>query len=153
MNSDDNFAVYRRFGKLQARRLLHLQAELTDLEEKLDEMDVADKEDPALELLLHNREWAENSERGELFRKIFQKLNEYNTTLLQEHRLRSMPRPTPTNRKSVFDHIYQEKFLDEGEYNHIYHIEDMVAPGYYDSEDSWVKSSIQFLFQKSPKDL
>src|SRR5437667_9979425 len=106
MNSDDNFAIYRRFGRLQARQLLELQAELTELEEKLDEMDWRDEKDPELELRLHNREWNENSERVELMKKISEKKNEYNNMLLQEHQLRSTPRPTPTNRKSIFDHIY-----------------------------------------------
>ncbi|KAI9858421.1 MAG: hypothetical protein M1813_007525 [Trichoglossum hirsutum] len=150
MNSDDNFAIYRRFGKLQARQLLELEAELTELEEELDEMDRAHERDSDLEPNLHNRDRAESSERSKLMRRISERKHEYNNMLLQEHQLRSAPRPTRANRRSIFDHIYQEKFLDEEEYNHIFHVEDMVAPGYNDSEDDWVKSFVQAVFQKLP---
>ncbi|KAH0565077.1 hypothetical protein GP486_001534 [Trichoglossum hirsutum] len=150
VNSDDNFVIYRRFGRLQARQLLELEAELTELEEELDRIDSTQEKDSELEPNLHNRERAENSERSRLMRKISERKHEYNCMVLQEHQLRSIPRPTPTNRKSIFDHIYQEKFLDEGEYNHIFHVEDMIAPGYNDSEDDWVKSFVQSIFQKLP---
>lgn len=41
-NSDENFAVYRRFGYLQARVLLEKQDQLRVLEQQLDQIDDAD---------------------------------------------------------------------------------------------------------------
>jgi hypothetical protein len=41
-NSDEDFAIYRRFGYLQARLLLDKQDQLRLLEEKLDQHDRAD---------------------------------------------------------------------------------------------------------------
>jgi hypothetical protein len=41
-NSDENFMIYRRFGYLQSRILLHKQDELQRLEQELEEMDQKD---------------------------------------------------------------------------------------------------------------
>jgi hypothetical protein len=39
MNSNDSFAVYRRFGQLSARVLIQLEIDLTELEKKLYDLD------------------------------------------------------------------------------------------------------------------
>lgn len=39
LNADNDFAIFRCFGRLHARILLHKQAEITRLEERLDELD------------------------------------------------------------------------------------------------------------------
>lgn len=39
MDSDSDFAMFRRFGRLHTRVLLHKQDELAELEKRLDEMD------------------------------------------------------------------------------------------------------------------
>jgi len=40
--SDDNFAIFRKFGQLNCRVLLHLQAEITALQEELADLDRSD---------------------------------------------------------------------------------------------------------------
>jgi hypothetical protein len=50
MNSNDSFALCRRFGRLSDRLLLHFQVKLTGMEKELDEIDKADGEHPRLEL-------------------------------------------------------------------------------------------------------
>lgn len=49
MNSDDNWAVFRRFGYLSTRALLQLQIELTDIEKEVEDLDNKDAADPILE--------------------------------------------------------------------------------------------------------
>ena len=44
-NSDECFAIYRRFGEVFARLLLNKQSEMTNLEDKLRTMDELDSED------------------------------------------------------------------------------------------------------------
>jgi hypothetical protein len=44
MNSDDDGAIFRRFGTLYTRNLLYLQAEIVDLEAQLLELDSLDAE-------------------------------------------------------------------------------------------------------------
>ena len=46
MNSDETFAIVRRFGRMSSRVLLHLQNDLTKLEKELDDLDKEDAEDP-----------------------------------------------------------------------------------------------------------
>ena len=43
MNSNNNFTMFRRFGTLHIRNLLHLQAELSVLEQKLKDLDNAEE--------------------------------------------------------------------------------------------------------------
>lgn len=43
-NSDQNFTVYRRFGTLRSRLILHRQFELATLEKKLLELDKRDEQ-------------------------------------------------------------------------------------------------------------
>lgn len=43
INTDDNFRVYRRYGELRNRILLHYQLKLAKLEERLEQMDWGDK--------------------------------------------------------------------------------------------------------------
>lgn len=44
LNSSDNFAIFRHFGTAHCRLLLHLQAELTEIEKQLDDLDKSDSE-------------------------------------------------------------------------------------------------------------
>jgi hypothetical protein len=46
MSIQPETAIFRRFGELNARNLLYLQAELAYLEKKLSEYEIADNRDP-----------------------------------------------------------------------------------------------------------
>lgn len=74
LDSDENFAVYRRFGYLQSRLLLNKQDELRILEEELDHMDRISRESQ-----LVTRDLAEKDAepRRELFARIETKFHEY----------------------------------------------------------------------------
>ena len=56
INSDDTFANVRRFGRLSARLILHLQNDLTNLEASIDELDKADAASPTTKARLHGYE-------------------------------------------------------------------------------------------------
>jgi hypothetical protein len=79
LNSDDNFAVFRRFGNLSARALVQLQVDLTELEKKLHDLDDADALDPVMSYRLRGFEDFEgwNSAQRDLISEIRVKLGEY----------------------------------------------------------------------------
>jgi hypothetical protein len=50
------FANFRRFGRLSARIILHHQIALTELEKKIDDLDVADDTNPIMKFRLNGNE-------------------------------------------------------------------------------------------------
>ena len=81
MNSDDAFANFRRFGRLSTRILLHCQNDLTALEQKIDELDVADSTNPTMKYRLRGKEgyhgWDETQRK--LIDEARMKYTEYGT--------------------------------------------------------------------------
>lgn len=72
--------MFRGFGRLHAHSLLHKQAELTELEEQLEELDKSDAKVQETKWKLHshiNTPDADNEERKELMDKIDLKMKEY----------------------------------------------------------------------------
>lgn len=75
---DPNFLIYRKFGWLRNRALLHLQDELVELEEDLEALDKLDFiEEPTLLFSRRQNSGPEGLERRELLIKLTQKLAEY----------------------------------------------------------------------------
>ena len=84
LNSDPNFPVYRRFGTLHHRVILHRQQELAKLERRLNELDKKDAIDNPhrLQSLAWDHEDAEtlnqeSSEREQLIDEIDERLKHY----------------------------------------------------------------------------
>jgi hypothetical protein len=80
INSDVDYVMFREFGNLHVRSLLYKQAELTDLEDELEELDKADAEEPTSvwKLSSHiNLPNADNGIRKALMDKIDVKMKEY----------------------------------------------------------------------------
>jgi hypothetical protein len=79
LNSNDNFAVFRRFGQLSARILIQLQIDLNELEKKLYELDDQDAADGVMQSRLRGYEgfpgWT--SAQRDLLSEIYTKLSEY----------------------------------------------------------------------------
>jgi hypothetical protein len=79
LNSNDNFAVFRRFGQLSARTLIQLQMDLSELEKKLFELDDQDASDTMMQNRLRGYEnfpgWT--STQRDLLCEIKMKLTEY----------------------------------------------------------------------------
>ena len=88
LDSDDCFSVYRRFGFLHARLLLHKQDELRVLEEDLRDMDDRDAGKKATKAFLMSRakddlrrDLPENLKRKTLLAEIEKKTLEYGMTI------------------------------------------------------------------------
>lgn len=79
IGSDSDFFVFRRFNALSARSLLHLQHELSELEEKLELLDREDyrRTDQSGMLNLHSLRDDGNRQRKELMKVISEKMQAY----------------------------------------------------------------------------
>lgn len=83
MNSDDNFSVFRRFGQLRTRLLLHKQWEVARLERELEDLDQEDARDDVLRIQSLDYDRKEGiSERERLMGRIDEKLKAYGMLLL-----------------------------------------------------------------------
>ena len=76
IDCDPNFRIYRKFGWLHNRVLLHIQDELQELEEELEMIDAWEAKSGNNVKLASRREDT-TSERLELIATIKQKLDEY----------------------------------------------------------------------------
>ncbi|KAJ8106301.1 hypothetical protein OPT61_g9625 [Boeremia exigua] len=100
---DGTTAIFKRFNRLAARHLLHLQSQLAELQA---EQDALDREDAlgSLEVKQHSRNWADftkaaaydprQKRRKELCDEIGLVLKSYREALLSESQLASLPSPT-----------------------------------------------------------
>jgi hypothetical protein len=79
LNSADSFAIFRRFGTAHCRVLLHLQVEITAIEEALDRLDTEDASEPGMLYRLRRHEWKEgwDTSQRDLLDKLSSKLSEY----------------------------------------------------------------------------
>ena len=73
LHSDNQFILFRRFGHLHARILLHKQDALTELEQRLTDLDTND----ANQFFLNSRRSDRNTARISLLDEIDTKLKEY----------------------------------------------------------------------------
>ena len=141
MDSDINTRLYRRFGLIRNRLLLHKQDQIAALFEALTELDKADE---ALhpERLLTRRRYEEiigdDSRRSQLLNTVENLLKEYDTLLLHEHAITSLPRPTDRNHRAIFDWVYNNKPVIREEYQYLYDRRDFVLLGNH--HDNWQRS-------------
>lgn len=73
LHSDNQFVLFRRFGHLHTRILLHKQDALTELEQRLTDLDTND----ANQFFLHSRRSDRNAARLSLLDEIDVKLKDY----------------------------------------------------------------------------
>ncbi|KAI9660683.1 MAG: hypothetical protein M1821_010035 [Bathelium mastoideum] len=99
-DEDRTTAIYKRFDRLAARNLLHLQSELAELQARQDEYDDEDNRSRDKEQKQALRNWnafkirAEaDPSRLELAEEIRIKMKRYRKALLLENRLASISRP------------------------------------------------------------
>ena len=76
IDCDSNFRIYRKFGWLHNRVLLHIQDELQELEQDLEGVDKWEAESGDM-LKLASRRSDDRTARLEVFDVIKQKLDEY----------------------------------------------------------------------------
>lgn len=167
LDSDENFMLYRRFGYLQSRILLHKQDELRALEEKLDLIDKRDEADPENEKLLRSRDLDDksNSPRKALLETIETKFKEYGNWNLHENpsyidlmkhiaellniaqTLVALNRPSARDYNSVLNHFENNSPLHSEDELYIYRKEDMITlkPG---RENAWLDGIVEKGLQK-----
>lgn len=110
LNSDDNFRVYRRFGTLRNRIILHKQHELAKLEERLNELDkIDDKEHKHRIQSIRKDQCDQGSQRQTLINEIDQKLEHYDKLLERERRSMLFQKPTKRNYRSIVNYLWNEK--------------------------------------------
>ncbi|KAG9234546.1 hypothetical protein BJ875DRAFT_376161 [Amylocarpus encephaloides] len=108
MGSHPEYAIFRRFGALNAENLLYLQAEIQDLEILLRIQQSKDKSSTDQDQRIYDREWCTLKECCEaeayhgrrvtqwsLILQIREKIKEYNAALLQESAVIKLGHPQP----------------------------------------------------------
>jgi len=157
LDSADNTAIFRRFGQLHCRELVMLQTEITNLEQKLAELDKHDSESASTTYRLmttyHKDGW--DTERTDLREEIRVKLLIYgmyslsnvlkaranlglDDLLLKQAQLRALQRTPNRDHATVFNWLWKYKPVGRGEYNWIYHPNDFVSVN-PTSEGWWVE--------------
>ncbi|ORY06037.1 hypothetical protein BCR34DRAFT_490468 [Clohesyomyces aquaticus] len=118
LDPDKEALIFRKFDYLNARRLLHLQSELTELEDQLHDLDAQSRKDVDSKKSLKKHEiFVERAEvqdstdqkRSALLIEIHSKLNEYHNTLVLESQVASLHAPPMRALKA-----YRSYFSGEG---------------------------------------
>ncbi|KAF2630170.1 hypothetical protein BU25DRAFT_336150 [Macroventuria anomochaeta] len=126
--SDANFGLYRSYSYLHSRILLDLQSEITELEEKLDQIDwdevEADEDRPRFRAA---EEEDGTQVRRTILREIKAKLMEYDEVLINVRRLETFQRPSERDYRSVRRYHNNTKPLMDGEMESIRSKEDIVS--------------------------
>ncbi|CAF9906334.1 MAG: hypothetical protein ALECFALPRED_002202 [Alectoria fallacina] len=126
---DANFSIYRKFGWLHNRVLLHLQAELSKLEFDLQTID--DKQ-------AESREFKERT-----------KLAEYDALVFRLQRKNTMKRPTRTNQSSVMRRACTSVVASEAEWT--FRTDDLVALADDAAEQSWFNYMMHYAWILAPR--
>ncbi|KAF2671648.1 hypothetical protein BT63DRAFT_452152 [Microthyrium microscopicum] len=102
---DNESFVFRKFTRMSARNLLHLQSRLTELERQIDALDKAARHSSDLEAKQSSRRWetltkyAADDSRGEKIRlqKVFElseMIKQYHEALVLQNQVFNMERPS-----------------------------------------------------------
>ncbi|KAH8599301.1 hypothetical protein B0O99DRAFT_591162 [Bisporella sp. PMI_857] len=130
LESCDTFGIYRRFGQCHSRLLLTYQADITDIEQQISNLDKSDEEGgESTNWRLKNRFHEEGLDtvKRDLLVELEQKLLAYDALLLNHNNLKNLS-PTPQqDHDSVFKWIWTYRPLDDGEHDWIFHPNDFVS--------------------------
>lgn len=140
MDSDINTRLYRRFGLVRNRLLLHKQDQIAELAEKLADLDKKDETTHPVRLSCrrYDEELGDESQRSHILQSLDHALNEYDALLLREHAIMSIPRPTTRDHRAIFDWVYNNKPLVRDEYQYLYNERDFLLLG--SQQDDWLRS-------------
>ncbi|MCJ1286044.1 hypothetical protein MMC26_005386 [Xylographa opegraphella] len=150
INSDDNFAMCRRFGFLHQRVLLYRQDELRDLEDQLIRLDDEDKEE--MPKALKSRKLddiREGSYRRGLIQQIDEKLKEYVDVVERIKSLSSYKSASTRDHTSVRNWLTNNATLSTEESEFIHHKSDLIALTDLE-EGSWFDGFVEDCLSKIP---
>ena len=149
MDSDINTRLYRRFGLIRNRLLLHKQDKIAELSEKLSDQDRADEisHPERLWCRRYDEELGDESPRAEILRSLGKALEEYDALLLREHAIASIPNSTTRNHRSIFNWVYNNKPVVNEEYQYLYDERDFLLLG--NQQDPWLRWFHEKIWQMS----
>ena len=171
LDSDDSFMMYRRFGQLHSRVLLHKQDRLREMEEELLALDKRDDRLEDTQLYLQCREEDEMRDedasagadgaggngsgsggqrsRTELLAAIETTLLEYGKVLVQAKEMQGLNRPTHRDHASVSNYFRNEQPVVEQERGWVERKEDLVTirPG---REHAWLDAAVESVLRWYP---
>lgn len=176
LDNDEQFMIYRRFGLVHARLLLHKQDQLRRMEDDLLEMDKLDSRSDDGRRCLRSRMMDEarkphehgRESRNELLERIEKKTIEYGMLqprfevrasnahlmvgqlLLQAQQLVAMNKPASRDHKSLVNFIENDpNLLAEGDDEFAYHKEDLVTLR-SGREYAWLDAAVERILQLLP---
>ena len=148
--------MYRRFDRLHARLLLHMQDELREMEEELLSLDKRDDQLEETQKFLKCREDDDDQDpprrgrsRKQLLADIRITLLEYGKVLQQAHALQGLNAPTDRDHASVSNYIANEQPLMEADRDFIYHKEDLVTIR-AGREHAWLDAAVEAFLRWYP---
>ncbi|TVY58597.1 hypothetical protein LCER1_G001571 [Lachnellula cervina] len=153
MNSNDDWAIFRRFGYLSTRALNQLQIELTDLEKELNNLDDGDAADPHMRKRLRGYEGFPGWNEGQLdlLSKIRKKLSEFYELLLRDSQVRDLGKAPPRHYRGLFNWVFGEHPLCPEKEDFIFHAEDFVSVAKHSDKGTPLAEFIQTFFDYSPE--
>ncbi|KAG9194062.1 hypothetical protein G6011_04097 [Alternaria panax] len=147
LDSDDSFALYRRFGYLQSRLLLRKQEELRTLEADLQatEKNIWSQDGHALCKRKLFGPYA--ARHGEILDKIEETYSSYAKLLTTAQQMMAFKKPTANEYQSVGRYMNNRKALVDDEATWIQHKEDIVTLR-TDREGGWLDDIIEAFLTK-----
>jgi len=129
LDSSESYCMYRRFGPTVTRRLLHLEIELDELEQRLHKLD---QEDAApggklyrLHSVEHKAHW--DAAQVEILEQFDIKIRKYYDLLLKHFEIMALGQPTDHDHQSVCNWINDNKPLVDPEDKFIVHFDDLIS--------------------------
>jgi hypothetical protein len=165
LNSEDNFAIFRRFGNVHCRLLVHLQAEIQILEHKLKELDESDASPSSPHRWrLQKADFGEEGDPGQrdIRRQLQEKILVYGMSYLQpwrpclgfklinvntdqlllnDQKLRDLGQASEKDHQHVYHWIVRERPVAFGQDDWINHPYDFVPLSKIDQLESMILSS------------
>ncbi|KAH8684300.1 hypothetical protein BGZ60DRAFT_523524 [Tricladium varicosporioides] len=129
LNSNNNWNIYRGFGSLSARVLVDLQIELTQLEQKILDLDKANEVHEQLNPGPNGNEGAprDNGEQKQNVQNAKAKLLEYYDFLLKYCQVYALDRPTDRHYLAFYNWMWGEKPLCQEKSDFMFYINDFVS--------------------------
>lgn len=147
---DPCFLVYRKFGWLHNRLLLHLQDELQVLEEELlrFDRDEAINSNPVLQRCRRKDDGRPESKRLTMLKLIKETLGEYDEILFRLQKLHAIKRPTMRHQAGLYQKLCKNLVTTETKWAR--HIGDLAALA-PDAEHGWFNDFLEDILSKISK--
>ena len=134
MNSDMSFALFRRFGRLHSRLLLHKQDQLRELEEELNLLEKEDKTNqatkgstPHQDELNQKKTSGYKKSRADILSDIEKALLEYGTLIDLAHKYEEMKKAAEGDHGLVTNRFENAAMLRQRDRNFLLHKDDLVT--------------------------